>query len=137
MPGVRLSVVAFASVEIRLRSVATTAISVVALRLSCDIVHGQCQYCYAASNLRFGGGGWRLVAVSMSTTAIFGVVFLGFIVTKTDYPRSITLGAFILAVAPYSGAVPGQSLAIELGFLALGVSVCDCLDCFGPPDWAP
>jgi cytochrome c2 len=70
--------------------------------------------------------GWRaLWLMAVSTIANFGVVFLGFIVTKTDFSRAITIATFLLAVmlvpAPY--LVGASRRAIALGALFAVVMV--------------
>ncbi|MCK1305943.1 MULTISPECIES: hypothetical protein [unclassified Bradyrhizobium] len=64
--------------------------------------------------LRFG---WTIVA----TMAIFGVVFLGFVLTKADYSRAITLGIFtsalVLVPAPYFVGTAALHQALALGGL--------------------
>lgn len=57
----------------------------------------------------------------MSTTAIFGVVFLGFVLTRTDYSRAITLGIFtsalVLVPAPYFLGTAALHRTLALGGL--------------------
>ncbi|WP_407122594.1 PQQ-dependent sugar dehydrogenase [Bradyrhizobium sp. STM 3561] len=66
-------------------------------------------------SLRGWGLGWAIV----STMAIFGAIFLGFLLTKTDYSRAITLGVFMSALllvpAPYLVGRSGLWLAPFLG----------------------
>ncbi|MGY3365312.1 cytochrome c2 [Bradyrhizobium sp. GM2.4] len=56
-----------------------------------------------------------------STMAIFGVVFLGFVLTRTDYSRAITLGIFtsalVLVPAPYFVGTAALHQALALGGL--------------------
>lgn len=66
--------------------------------------------------------------ITLCTTAIFSVVFLGFVVTRTDYSRAITLTVFLAAVVlipvPYAlGASPSRralALGVLLGAAAAG-----------------
>ena len=67
-------------------------------------------------------GRWQtLWLTTVSTTAIFGVVFLGFIVTKNNFPRTITVAVFLAAVvlvpAPYLTGASRLFRAIALGAL--------------------
>lgn len=61
--------------------------------------------------------GWTIV----STMAIFGVVFLGFVLTKTDYSRAITLGIFtsalVIVPAPYFVRTAALHQVLALGGL--------------------
>jgi cytochrome c2 len=70
------------------------------------------------------GRGLWLVAVS--TIAIFGIVFLGFIVAKIDFSRAITLAVFVLAVAlvqaPYVVGTSRLHRALALGVLVAMVA---------------
>jgi hypothetical protein len=67
------------------------------------------------------GRGLWLVAVSVFTIAIFGMVFLGFIVAKIDFSRTVTLAVFVLAVAlvqaPYVVGTSRLHRALALGVL--------------------
>jgi cytochrome c2 len=68
-----------------------------------------------------------LLLVVVSTTAIFGVVFLGFIVTRTDFSRAITIATFLCAVvlvpAPYVVGASRVYRAMALGALLAAVVV--------------
>lgn len=67
-----------------------------------------------------------LIRTAVSITAIFGVVFLGFILTKADYSRAITLGVFLSALvllpAPYLAGGSGLRHALALGGLLAAVA---------------
>ena len=65
---------------------------------------------------------WRaLWLMAVSTIASFGVVFLGFIVTMTEYSRAITIATFLFAVvlvpAPYVVGASRVYRAIAFGAL--------------------
>jgi aldose sugar dehydrogenase len=68
--------------------------------------------------------GWRLLLIAMCTLAIYGIVFLGLIVTKADYSRAITLAMFASALVtipgPYLlGAARWQRASALCALLAL------------------
>ncbi|MBH5398283.1 PQQ-dependent sugar dehydrogenase [Bradyrhizobium sp. CNPSo 4010] len=73
------------------------------------------------SSLRSSMRRRELAWTAVSTVAIFGAVFLGFLLTKTDYPRVITFGVFISALmlvpAPYFVGASGLRQALALGAL--------------------
>ncbi|MBO4223805.1 PQQ-dependent sugar dehydrogenase [Bradyrhizobium neotropicale] len=80
-----------------------------------------------AALLRPAGRWQTLWLIVVSAMAIFGVVFLGLIVTKSNFPRTITVATFLSAVvlvpAPY---LVGTSLlyrAIALGALLAAIVV--------------
>jgi cytochrome c2 len=67
-------------------------------------------------------GRWRaLWLMAVSTIAVFGGVFLGFIITKTDFSRAITIATFLSAVvlvpAPYVVGASRVYRAAALGAL--------------------
>jgi len=62
--------------------------------------------------------GWRLLLMPFVTIAIFGIVFLGIIVTKTDFSRSIIIAMFASAVVLVPGAYIVGSFRYR--FFALG-----------------
>jgi len=65
--------------------------------------------------------GQRLSWTIVSTMATFGVVFLGFVLTKADYSRAITLGIFtsalVLVPAPYFIGTAALHKTLALGGL--------------------
>src|SRR3954469_19813317 len=58
-----------------------------------------------AAQLRFAGRGRAFWLIVLSTIAVFGLVFLGFNITRTQFSRTITiltlLAALVLVPAPY------------------------------------
>jgi cytochrome c2 len=68
----------------------------------------------------------RLGLVVVSTSAIFGLVFLGFIVMKADFSRAITLSVFVLAMAlipaPYVVGPARSHRIVALGVLVAMVA---------------
>ena len=61
--------------------------------------------------------GRRLLLMPFVTLAIFGVAFLGIILTKTDFSRTVTIAMFASAVA----LVPGPYIIRSFGFGSLAV----------------
>lgn len=65
--------------------------------------------------------GWGVGRIVLCTMAIFGAVFLGFVLARTDYSRAITLGVFtsalVLVPAPYLVGASGLRQALALGGL--------------------
>lgn len=62
-----------------------------------------------------------MLSTTVSTTAIFGAVFLGFLLTKTDFSRAVTTGIFLSALvlipAPYFVGTAARRQALALGGL--------------------
>jgi cytochrome c2 len=81
-----------------------------------------CTLCIRPSP-RWFGLGWIVVF----TTAIFGAVFFGFVVTRTDFSRAITISVFISALvlvpAPYFVAASGLRPGLALGGLVVAAVV--------------
>jgi cytochrome c2 len=78
-------------------------------------------------------GRWRaLWLTAVSTIAIFGMVFLGFIVARTDFSRAITIATFLSALvlvpAPYVVGTSRVQGAVALGALFAAVVI----GLFGP-----
>jgi cytochrome c2 len=78
-----------------------------------------------------------IVWAVVSTMAIFGAVFLGFVLTKTDYSRTITLGVFmsalVLVPAPYLVGASGLRQAAALGGLIAAATTGSAAVRFTPP----
>jgi hypothetical protein len=78
--------------------------------------------------LRFAGPGRALWLTTLSTSAIFGMTFLGFITTRTHFSRAITILVFlsglVLVPAPYVIGISRVYRARGFGALLAAAAVC-------------